>query len=366
MDLCIKCKKELPPGAAYCPHCGKKQTPQQRRALKRPNGTGTVYKLSGRRTHPWVAAKNKVVIGYFEKKTDALDALERLNGKKLSERYNMTFAEVFAAWSAEHYKTIADSGKYVYNAAYKVYAPLYGRKFRELRTADFQSVIDLYASSKSRSSLDMYKLLASQMSTWAMREEICTTNFAQFITLPDKPKKEKEIFTVEDMQKLEADGSETAMIVLMLLSTGMRIGELFSLPVADYHGTYVIGGKKTSAGRNRVIPIRPEGQPYFSYFAERASGPLLLSGYHGPSSVNVFREKRYYPLLEKLGIPRKTPHATRHTYATRAVKEGLAPEVLKKVLGHAKYSTTADVYTHIDAQTLVSAVTNSLLTNLQK
>ena len=53
--------------------CGKKQVPEKRKALKRANGTGTVYKLSGRRSRPWVAAKNRVIIGYYPKKTDALE-----------------------------------------------------------------------------------------------------------------------------------------------------------------------------------------------------------------------------------------------------------------------------------------------------
>ena len=47
------------------------------------------------------------------------------------------------------------------------------------------------------------------------------------------------------------------------------------------------------------------------------------------------------------GIERKTPHATHHTYASRAVKEGLPPEMLQKILGHADYSTTANIYTHM-------------------
>ena len=101
---CVKCKAALPEGAIYCPMCGKKQVPEKRKALKRANGTGTVYKLQGRRKRPWVAAKNKVVIGYYERKTDALETLERLSGKDLTERYNMTFSEVFEAWKVEHYK----------------------------------------------------------------------------------------------------------------------------------------------------------------------------------------------------------------------------------------------------------------------
>ena len=54
-----------------------------------------------------------------------------------------------------------------------------------------------------------------------------------------------------------------------------------------------------------------------------------------------------------------------HTYTTRAVKEGLAPEMLQKILWYADYSTTANIYTHIDAETLVDAVTNALLTNAE-
>lgn len=362
MSNCIKCGTTLVPGAVYCHLCGKKQVTERRKALKRANGTGTVYKLAGRRKSPWVAAKNKVIIGHYERKTDALDALERLNGKSLTERYNMTFAEVFDSWKEEHYKEIGKQGIESYNNAYRIFTPLHGKKFRDLRTADFQSVLDPHMT-KSHSTVNKYKQLITQMSNWAIREEICTTNFAKFVRLPENVKKEKDIFTAEDIRKLESDKSDAAKIVLMLLATGMRIGELFSLPLADCHGDYVIGGEKTEAGRNRVIPIRPEGKKYFAYFAKRATGELLLSGYDGQKVPANFRRRDFYPLLDRLGIKRKTPHATRHTYASRAVKEGLPPEMLQKILGHADYSTTANIYTHIDAQTLVDAVTNTLLTN---
>ena len=59
---CIKCKKDIPDGSVFCCWCGKQQQTPQRKALKRANGTGTVYKLQGRRTRPWVAAKGKTII----------------------------------------------------------------------------------------------------------------------------------------------------------------------------------------------------------------------------------------------------------------------------------------------------------------
>ena len=177
-----------------------------------------------------------------------------------------------------------------------------------------------------------------------------------FVKLPENIKKEKEIFSDSDIARLEADGSETAKIILMLIYTGMRIGELFSLPLEDCHENYVVGGEKTEAGRNRVIPIKPEGRRHFSYFAAHAEGPLLLSGYTGDKVAANFRRRNYYPLLDKLGIERKTPHATRHTYASRARKSGMPPEILQKILGHADYSTTANIYVHTDIEELVKSV----------
>ena len=356
MNQCTRCKAELPDNAVFCPACGKKQIAQEKRkSLKRANGTGTVYKLQGRRRKPWVAAKNKVIIGYYERKTDALEALEKLSGKSLSERYNMSFADVFKEWKQEHYRNIAYKAISAYERAFVIFKPLHDRRFRDLRTADFQTVIDAYLD-LSYSTLSKHKQLITQMSKWAIREELITTNFATFVQLPKKPKQEKAIFSDEDIAKLERDGSEAAMIVLMLIYTGMRIGALFSLPLADYHGAYLIGGEKTDAGRNRIIPIRPEGRRYFAYFAKQATGDLLLSGYTGHSNISSYRTSDYYPLLERLHIERKTPHSTRHTFASWAAKNGVKPEVLQKILGHSNYTTTADIYIHSNIEQLVRAV----------
>jgi integrase len=345
----------MPDDGKFCPYCGIRQDREPRKALKRANGTGTVYKLQGRRRKPWAAAKGNTITGYYETKTAATEALNRLAGRSLDERYNMTFAEVFEAWKEEHYKEITNAGRASYNRAFDVFAPLHKKKFRELRTADFQAVLNPYMK-QSHSTLSKHKQLITQMSAWAIREELITTNFAGFVKLPENVKKEKEIFSDADIEKLEADGSEAAKIVLMLIYTGMRIGELFALPLEDYHETYVVGGEKTEAGRNRIIPIRPEGRGYFRYFAKQADGPLLLSGYTGQRVPNNFRRRDYYPLLDKLGIERKTPHATRHTYASRARRGGMPPEILQKILGHADYSTTANIYVHTDVEELVKAV----------
>lgn len=352
---CVKCKRDIPDESVYCLWCGKKQTADSRKALKRPNGTGTVYKLQGRRSRPWVAAKAGLIIGYYEKKSSALDALSQLQGQKISEIYNWTFAQVYEAWKKEHFRDIGASGIETYERAFAIFEPLHQKRFRELRTADYQAVVDKHLD-KSHSTVSKYKQLLTQMSKWGIREELLKTNFASFVRLPEAEKKEKEIFTVEDICKLEEAGTQTAKIILMLIYTGMRIGELFTLRTENVYDTYVIGGEKTEAGRNRIIPIRSEGRRYFKEFKARANGELLISGYSGQKTISNFRRRDFYPLLDQLKIERKTPHATRHTFASWAVANNIKPELLQKMLGHADYSTTANIYEHFDIDQLVSAV----------
>lgn len=304
-----------------------------------------------------MAAKRKVVIGYYEKKTDALEALERLSGKDLSERYNMTFSQVYEEWKEEHFKEIGESGIESYENAYRVFASIHNRKFRDLRTKDFQEIIDKNLG-KSYSTLSKYKQLLTQMSSWAVREELMTSGFAKFVKLPENQKKEKEIFTQQEIEKLTRDGSEASQVVLMLIYTGMRINELFTLELENYHNSYAVGGEKTEAGKNRIIPIPQRVRGYFSDFAKHADGPLLISGYSGQHLAKNFRRRDYYPLLDKLGIQRKSPHCTRHTFASMARKNGVHPETLQKILGHADYSTTANIYYHESSDELIHAVEN--------
>lgn len=363
---CIKCRAELPDGAVYCPTCGKKQTPQQRKALKRPNGTGSVYKLSGRRKRPWVASKARVVIGYYETKTEALQALERVSEQTITDKYNMTFAEVYDAWSKEHFSKIKEGAQRQHKASYKAFAPLHNRKFRSLRASDFQPILDAHKDTPE--TLKKYRQLINQMSDWAMREDITAKNYVKYVELASKPKKARDKFTDEEYQKIKDDSSETAKIVVMMLSTGVRPNELFKLELKDYHETYIVTGSKTEAGMNRTIPINPDGREAFKYFADRATDSLLLSGYEGNKLVSNFRKRDYTRLLERLGIPYKVPYTARHTYGSRSVKGGMAPENLKQIMGHTDYATTVNNYISADVDELIAAaesasVTNTLLTN---
>lgn len=56
--------------------------------------------------------------------------------------------------------------------------------------------------------------------------------------------------------------------------------------------------------------------------------------------------------LEHPGFEKATPHAMRHTFATRAIERGINPKTLQKILGHARLQTTMDTYCHVTEDTL--------------
>ena len=358
--LCRKCKMEIPDGSKYCNLCGANQNPEKRKALRRPNGTGTVYKQHGRRKRPWIAVKNGVVIGFYETKTAGIEALEAFSKVKIPELYNITFLQVYKAWSDEHFSKVSAESVRSYEIARKAFAPIQNQKFRELRTSDFQHIIDENADHPVM--VKKYKNLLNLLYKWAIRESICTVNYASFVSVPKQKKKDPITFTDDEIRRINeaAAINETAKIVSMLLATGMRIGELFKARTEDYHGMYLIGGEKTKAGIGRIIPIREEGRAHFEYFAtksKKSGKALLLGSYKGNHDQDNFRKNEYNNLLRSLNIDiEKTPHSTRRTYATRAVKENVDPAMLKAILGHEKYSTTIEYYTKFDAETLVKEI----------
>lgn len=47
-----------------------------------------------------------------------------------------------------------------------------------------------------------------------------------------------------------------------------------------------------------------------------------------------------------------SPHCLRHTFATRAIENGMQPKTLQKILGHGSLQMTMDLYCHVTEDTL--------------
>lgn len=356
---CIKCKAQIPDGSAFCNMCGKPQTPQKRKHKKRANGTGNISKLSGSRAKPWMVRKGDAFVGTYETRQEAQRALDRLTDIAVSEKFNMTFAEIYAQWLPEHEREITKSGKTGYTSAYKYCDQLYDRKFRTLRASDFQRVIiDMEGKGLSKSSCEKAMQLFGQLSSWAMREDIIVKDYSRFVSTVAKQKSEGIVLKPEEIQKIQKSSCVAADIVLILLATGCRPGELFGAATENCYDNYFIGGSKTEAGKNRVIPVAQIGMEAYKRILQKATeknSPLLIGGYSGNKSYGNFVKREFKELAQEVG-GNWTPYDCRHTFATQAKRSGVDPQTLRRMLGHASLHTTDKYYTHLDIDDILAGI----------
>lgn len=373
MKTCIyaRCKREMPEDAVYCPYCGRKQVVERKRRRNvREKGTGSVYKLSGDRKRPYYAMYNGKSTGRtYATKQEAAAALDAMIATTRPDLFSVTLEDVYQAWSEVAYRDMGESSKRGYKLSWQ-YVPeqLRKRTAREVRTDDFQAVVDdLQRNGKSDSTANHLKFLYSQLCKWMMQRDLIATNYATFIKVQKTEHRAIETFTVAEVAKINAVAStgnredrmtQAAMLTMIFLFTGLRISELFELKREDVHlesaPPYLQGGLKTQAGRNRIVPVYQRIQPYVAFFASRAEGPLLISGYAGRKTANGWRAKDYADLLGHLGIPYKVPHNTRKTMATHAAQAGMDQIAMLKLMGWTDIAVGNQYYIAPDAAYLAS------------
>ena len=373
-----KCRKEIPDGSLYCCWCGKKQeTAPRKKAHKRAHGSGTIHK-DLRYNKPYIAfapaspGGRRIYVGAYSTYGEASAALDDYIRNGRPELYNATFEQIYKLWSEAHYKTLSDNSISLYTSLWRRYEPLYNIRVSELRTVDFQRVVD---TATSRSAANILRVLAVMVCEYARENDAISKNYAEFIKLPKFDKSEKVIFTAEQIRTLWRHiDDKRVQIILAMIYMGFRIGEIAELHADNVYLAegYVIAGEKTEAGRNRIIPI-PQNIPEISaFFAEWITDKQpdgRLFEYHADRMRNVV----FYPPLIEFGMikatPRRrdpaagfdfedeqhlTPHSTRHTFASLSADAGIRPEDLQKIIGHASYSTTADIYVHKDVERLIN------------
>ena len=364
--ICSKCKKAAPEEAAFCPWCGKKLVAQQRKRKRRCNGSGSITKLSGNRAKPWWVRKNNVSIGVYETYHEAQKVLERLTDTPVNELYNLTFEEVYKRWKQEHSREITEKLLKNYELAYTQCEALHPQKMRSLRRSDYQAaVIALEERGMSKSTCNKLRTMLRQVCGYAQMEGILHSNPADDLNTVARQKSVREIFTEEDIQKIKASSLPAAQLALIMISCGCRPGELFTAPLTNCGKDHMIWGSKTEAGKNRVIPIGPDGVEAYqtlTILSTAKGGTLLVDGYQGSHTPENFRRRDWPQLMREIGREGVPPYSCRHTFITRAIRGGIALISLEAIVGHVDKETTK-LYTHLRAKDLVAAVNASSISD---
>jgi integrase/recombinase XerD len=135
-------------------------------------------------------------------------------------------------------------------------------------------------------------------------------------------------------------------MILVLLRTGIRIGELLNLRVSDVYlperKIHLVVGEKNRTGR--VVYLSVDAcRALQEWMRKRDAGkPLLIYG-QGRSSLSYTAARAMFQrYLQKAGIGGKgySLHGLRHTCATELLNAGMRIECLQQVLGHSNLEQT--------------------------
>lgn len=209
----------------------------------------------------------------------------------------------------------------------------------------------------------------------AVKEQIVPYNVAKRATVPKVPQREMETFEVEEVQAilsaLETEPLKWQVCVQLLIATGARRGEVMGLrwENVDWNTNRLYlcenrvytpesGAISTTlkTGENRYVTISPfvmgllkrwrvEQATVFLRLGITPSGYVLTAENGGPmhpDSPTDWLAK----FSKRHGLPPIHPHKFRHTQASLLIAEGVDILTISKRLGHAKVSTTLDIYSH--------------------
>jgi len=130
-------------------------------------------------------------------------------------------------------------------------------------------------------------------------------------------------------------------IFMLLIDTGLRIGELMSLKMPDVHisqGYMKVMGK---GRKERIVPIGNSAQKALQrYILRHRALPshagienVFLSAQGTPLTGNSMR-LMFSRLGQRSGVQRLHAHLCRHTFATRFLTNGGDVFTLQRILGH--------------------------------
>lgn len=196
---------------------------------------------------------------------------------------------------------------------------------------------------------------------WALRTRRVTLNpFDSLPMMRKVPPKVPTVFTDEEIEILLRLELRDAVCLAVLFDGGLRKAEARHLRFRDclpeHDRLVVLNGK---GGRDRVIPLtarlghlvnelilldRVQPNDYV-FYGTVANDRVRHITRHGPIGEGTFA-RWWRRCLDEANVRYRVPHTTRHTFATRWRRLGLAIDDLQYLLGHASIATTTSTYVH--------------------
>jgi len=174
------------------------------------------------------------------------------------------------------------------------------------------------------------------------------------------PISEEDVLTCQELEqiyvklpKLEQliDMEDKCFLVRLVLGTGIRVGELTAIRLADCASDRItvrrsgLNSQTTKANGVRTVRVMPELLPHYQKHVNRLNGQVHRPEYlfRGVSDRTLMRW--WKEVLDECGVRSLSVHKGRHTYATHELQSGRLNLIqVKSQLGHSPGSQVAERY----------------------
>ena len=353
---------------------------------------------SGKRKQKWVGT-DLTVSGNNKRKAEQKrkEILQEWETKALLTNYeDILFSDYLKRWLEESKHTFADTTYCIYkNVIEGVISPYFEQ--RKIKLADLKSyhIQEFYTykmrnDNISANTIHHYHANIHRALNYAVKTERIKSNPANNIDLPKKQKHIADFYTADELKQLlqVARGTDIEAVVLIATWFGLRRGEIIGLKwnCIDFEnrtitvkGTIARAEKtiyKETAKNNaslRTFPLSDEAVKYFLALREKQQ---QNKKHYGKHYIDKWRDfvcvrdngdllkldyvTRHFPLLcEKCGLRKIRLHELRHSNISLLIANGASMKEVQEWAGHSTYSTTADIYAHIQSQNKIR-LTNSI------
>ena len=311
-------------------------------------------------------------------------------------RKDMTLDEWYGIWMDTCKKNCRASTKETYAKHYlRIKEALGWRKLTSLNLVIMQQAFNELSSDNKRK--NSKKILVDMLEK-AIDSDLLVKNVAKQINtvIAKEDKKERRVLTKKEAEIFlsQAEGTFYYNLYVVALETGLRIGELMGLQWSDIdfnkkvmrvrrslcyfsrEGKYVFEWHDTKTHNSkRSIPLTSRALTVLKHqkvlrqtiflkhvnnaideyrdlvFVTRNNRPTQQFIVQECIDVTIRRIQKEHPEFERF-----SPHCFRHTFATRAIENGMQPKTLQKLLGHGSLQMTMDLYCHVTEDTLFEAM----------
>ena len=321
--------------------------------MRNPNGYGSVIRLSGKRRKPYMARKTVgwddrgypiyKALGYYATAKEANIVLAEYSKSPWDvDNANMTLQELYELWCANKLSRYSPTTRNVYKSYYKHIKHLGGMKYKDIR---YSHMLDTVNALNTYGTINSTVQIWRKLDAYAYELDIIHKKYSDSLKSVAQDESGRTPFSPPQIASIFRMSDEMAKITLVYIYTGLRAGELLELE--EITEEYLIGGKKTRAGKHRYIPVHPAIRPIIAEYIKR--GYVFDKAYHSLLD-------RWHVWADANGFKGKVIHECRHTFETELDAAGASRKCIDMLMGHTSSDVGNRVYNHKTKEELKRAL----------